>query len=117
MTFVSAMLLANTTALAQSFDGKWEGVLLPNEKCKDGTIEFEVKGNGITSGSLQGTIPDGRVNSGPVASVEPAGQDGKMKILIGTRFYGTLTFTGNTFEANFATPNCAQREARGERKG
>ena len=117
MAFVSLMLLSSATFPAESFDGKWEGVLIPNEKCKDGTIEFEVKGNRITSGFLQGTIPDGRVNRGSVTSAEPAGPDGKMKIIIGGKFPGELTFSGKTFDASFATPNCAQRQAKGERKG
>ena len=115
-TFVGLMFLFSGACSAQLFDGRWEGILLPNERCKDGTIEFEMKDNRITSGSLQGTIPGGRVNSGPVASVEPVGSDGKMKILIGTRFPGELMFAGNTFHATFATPNCAQRQAKGERK-
>lgn len=117
MTLSRLMLLASTTTVAaESFDGRWEGVLIPNERCKDGTIEFEVRGNRIANGSLQGTIPDGRLSKGSLSSVEPAGSDGRMKILIGGKFPGELTFTGKTFHASFATPNCAQRQAKGQLK-
>jgi hypothetical protein len=38
-----------------------------------------------------------------------------MRIIIGGKFPGELTFAGDVFDASFATPNCAQRQAKGTR--
>jgi hypothetical protein len=113
---VGLLLLPIMLCSAESFDGRWGGLLIPNERCKDGTIEFEIKDNRLTSGFIQGSAPNGRVNKGSISGVEPVESNGKMKIMIGNKSPGSIAFTGKTFDASFSTQNCAERQARGERK-
>src|SRR5262245_54022843 len=91
---LSLALACSPAFAAETFDGRWEGVLIPNERCKDGTIQFEVKENRIASGFIQGTAPNGQVNKGSITSVDSIATDGRISITIGGNSPGFIAFTG-----------------------